>query len=93
MAKIEYYNSRGLYTRFFVNDKEYQVLPSKLFKGSPYQCCKYCKSGFGDGKTCPQFICPDDILACSCNDRRDGEEVYFEWDVNKFVEPPKSKKR
>ena len=87
MGKVEYFPSRGLYVKFEVDGKEYQVLPSKILlkKGMDYyDICKYCSSGFGG--ECPQFVCRDEVMACSGDDRRDGENVYFESDKTQFIE-------
>lgn len=83
---IEYYPSRGTYIKFFIKDKKYQVLPTKILreKGlSPAGICDYCKKGFNG--ECPQFKYAEEVMACSGNDRRDGEEIYFEWDENNFL--------
>lgn len=82
---VEYYPSIGVYSIFVVEGKEYQVLPEKelLNKGfSQYDVCQHCKDGFHG--YCPQFTYPDDVKACAGTDRRDGEDVYFEHDKEKF---------
>ena len=41
----------------------------------------------------PQFDYGKEVMACSGNDRKDGEEVYFEWNENNFQIDPEDKKQ